>query len=68
MWWLLIGVPATNQLLRIKRLPLQTSESKVLLDFAVPKKDKEKLSVSVFLISDSWIGVDQEHHLELTVE
>ena len=63
-WWLVVGDQESNAMLVVKRIPLANATQTVKLEFTVPPKIG-KLSLS--LISDSWIGCDQEYELELEV-
>jgi pre-mRNA-splicing helicase BRR2 len=63
-WWLVIGDPDTDNLLTIKRVTIGVS-SKVQLQFVPPEAGKKKYTL--FLMCDSWVGVDQEHEFEVSV-
>ncbi|GAO51264.1 Sec63-domain-containing protein [Saitoella complicata NRRL Y-17804] len=56
-WWIVIGDPATKQLLSIKRVTLAKRLS-VRLDFVVPTPGKHSYKLMFF--SDSYVGCDQE--------
>ncbi|BFZ63546.1 Pre-mRNA-splicing helicase BRR2 [Saitoella coloradoensis] len=56
-WWIVIGDPATKQLLSIKRVTLAKRLS-VRLDFIVPTPGKH--SYRLLFFSDSYVGCDQE--------
>merc|ERR1719263_483454 len=63
-WWLVIGDPATNSLLCIKRLTLQL-KARVKLDFVAPEAGE--YTYTLYLMCDSYLGCDQEYELPLTV-
>eukprot|EP00164_Ancoracysta_twista_P005304 GFYU01007260.1.p1 GENE.GFYU01007260.1~~GFYU01007260.1.p1 ORF type:complete len:2145 (-),score=864.44 GFYU01007260.1:262-6696(-) len=63
-WWLVIGDPKTNTLYSIKRLTVQ-SKSNVKLDFTAPSPGEHV--VTLYLMSDSYPGCDQEYEITLKV-
>lgn len=64
-WWLVVGDQDNNTMLVVKRIPLANATQNVKLEFTVPTERVGKLALS--LISDSWIGCDQEYELELNI-
>lgn len=63
-WWLVVGEESSKTLLAIKRVTVgRKAMSKV--EFTVPTPGKHELKL--FLMSDSYIGVDQEPGFEVTV-
>ena len=62
--WLLAGDPKTNELLSIKRLTLQ-QKAKFVLDFVAPRPGK--YSYTLFFMSDSYLGCDQEYKINLDI-
>ncbi|KAG7669172.1 hypothetical protein KSW81_007332 [Nannochloris sp. 'desiccata'] len=64
-WWLVVGDPASNSLLAIKRIALQR-KAKAKLEFAAPASAGKK-ELTLFLMCDSYMGCDQEFELELNV-
>jgi pre-mRNA-splicing helicase BRR2 len=62
-WWLVLGNPSNNQLLAIKRLT--ANQSKVQLEFVVADSGKHKLKL--YLMSDSYLGADQEFDVVVDV-
>ena len=64
-WWLLVGDPATNALLSIKRVTLQRKAT-VKLEFNAPE-NVGKQNLTLFFMCDSWAGCDQEYEFELDV-
>ena len=56
-WWLVIGEESTKTLLAIKRVTVGKALN-VKLEFTVPLPGKHDLKL--FLMSDSYVGVDQE--------
>jgi pre-mRNA-splicing helicase BRR2 len=63
-WWLVVGDESTKTLLAIKRVTIGRS-LKVKLEFTVPTPGKHDLKL--FLMSDSYVGVDQEPSFSVTV-
>ena len=55
-WWLVVGEESTKNLMGIKRVTIG-KELKVRMDFTVPTPGKHDLTL--FLMSDSYVGVDQ---------
>ncbi|RNA15787.1 U5 small nuclear ribonucleo helicase -like protein [Brachionus plicatilis] len=64
-WWVVMGDTKTNTLLGIKRLTL-TQKAKVKLDFAAPA-NSGSYSYTLYLMSDSYMGCDQEYKLQIDV-
>eukprot|EP01083_Nonionella_stella_P140495 430948_1 len=65
-WWLVIGQPSSNALLTIKRIAMKKRIHDVKLEFIAPKAGKHKYLV--YLMSDSYLGCDQEYELSLDVQ
>ncbi|KAI1345118.1 Sec63 Brl domain-containing protein [Xylariaceae sp. FL0016] len=63
-WWLLVGEESTKTLLAIKRVTISKS-LQVKLEYTVPTPGKHDLKL--FLMSDSYIGVDQEPSFSVQV-
>jgi len=63
-WWLVVGDPKTNALLCIKRITLVLN-AKVKLDFVAPEAGE--YNYTLYLMSDSYLGCDQEYEMPLTV-
>lgn len=63
-WWLVVGDESSKTLLAIKRVTVG-KQLKVKLEFTVPTPGKHDLKL--FLMSDSYVGVDQEPAFEVTV-
>ena len=63
-WWLVVGDVAANSLLCIKRISLQL-KAKVKLDFTAPAPGE--YAYKLYLMSDSYLGCDQEYELKLSV-
>lgn len=69
-WWVVIGQKTTNQLLAIKRTTLQ-QRALVKLEFAAPAAaggGAGKVDLKIYLVSDSYLGVDQEVDFQIQVE
>jgi pre-mRNA-splicing helicase BRR2 len=62
-WWLVVGDEATKNLLAIKRVTIGR-ELSVRLEYTVPSPGAHQLKL--FLMSDSYIGVDQEREFSIT--
>ncbi|KAL9072568.1 MAG: hypothetical protein Q9157_005042 [Trypethelium eluteriae] len=64
-WWLVVGEEKTKSLLAIKRITLgRTLETK--LQFTPPEMGKREFTL--YLMSDSYVGVDQAPTFELDVQ
>ncbi|TRY69287.1 hypothetical protein TCAL_05639 [Tigriopus californicus] len=64
-WWVVIGDPKSNTLLSIKRLTLQ-QKAKFKLDFVAPRAGK--YNYTLFFMSDSYLGCDQEYKLSVDIK
>lgn len=64
-WWIVIGDAKTNTLISIKRNTLQHI-AKVKLNFIKPEKPGH-YTYTIYLMSDSYMGCDQEHQFSLKV-
>ncbi|KAK3934484.1 pre-mRNA splicing helicase [Diplogelasinospora grovesii] len=63
-WWLVVGEEATKTLLAIKRVTIG-QKLNVRLEFTVPTPGNHDLKL--FLMSDSYVGVDQEPSFSVQV-
>ncbi|KAK3630927.1 Pre-mRNA-splicing helicase BRR2 [Elasticomyces elasticus] len=63
-WWLVVGEEKSKSLLAIKRVTIART-LKTKLEVVVPEMGKKELTV--FLMSDSYVGVDQAPTLEVEV-
>lgn len=63
-WWLVCGEEATGSLLAIKRITIGR-KLEVRLEFTVPTPGKHDLKL--FLMSDSYVGVDQDPSFKVVV-
>ncbi|CAK4033410.1 Pre-mRNA-splicing factor brr2 [Lecanosticta acicola] len=61
-WWLIVGEESTRNLLAIKRVTI-ARELKTRLEVVVPTPGKHELTL--FLMSDSYVGVDQAPTFEV---
>lgn len=64
-WWLVIGNSVKRELYGIKRIAITDAEKAVDLRFIIPESGPQKLSI--WLTSDSYLDVDKEIELNLTV-
>lgn len=64
-WWIVVGESSTNTLISIKRVSLQHT-AEVKLDFSRPEKPGN-YNYKLYLMSDSYMGCDQENQLSFTV-
>jgi pre-mRNA-splicing helicase BRR2 len=64
-WWLVVGETKTNSLLAIKRVAFGASTA-ASLEFSAPS-EVGKHNLTLYFISDSWMGCDQEYDLTLDV-
>jgi pre-mRNA-splicing helicase BRR2 len=62
-WWLVVGDEKTKSLLAIKRVTIGR-ELNVRLEYTVPSPGEHNLKL--FLMSDSYVGVDQEREFSVT--
>ncbi|XWW92957.1 hypothetical protein V2A60_000885 [Cordyceps javanica] len=62
-WWLVVGDDKTNSLLAIKRVTIGR-ELNVRLEYTVPTAGNHDLKL--LLMSDSYVGVDQERQFSVT--
>ncbi|POR31841.1 Uncharacterized protein TPAR_07932 [Tolypocladium paradoxum] len=62
-WWLVVGDDKTRNLLAIKRVTIGR-ELKARLEYTVPTAGEHNLKL--FLMSDSYVGVDQEREFAVT--
>merc|ERR1711990_450813 len=63
-WWLIVGKPDTNNLLAIKRVPLQ-NEARVQLEFDAPAEGAHNLKL--YLMCDAYQGCDQDFEFSINV-
>ena len=64
-WWLVVGDSSSNSLLAIKRIALGMKQ-KVKLEVPVPETAGPH-ELTLYLMSDSYAGADQEYAIELDV-
>jgi pre-mRNA-splicing helicase BRR2 len=64
-WWLVVSEQKTRSLLAIKRITIAKKRLDVKLEFVVPSPGKKDLTLS--LVCDSYMGVDQEHPVSVDV-
>ncbi|KAK5987308.1 Activating signal cointegrator 1 complex subunit 3-like 1 [Cladobotryum mycophilum] len=62
-WWLVVGDDKTRNLLAIKRVTIGR-ELSVRLEYTIPTPGEHNLKL--FLMSDSYVGVDQEREFSVT--
>lgn len=63
-WWLVVGEESSKTLLAIKRITIGKS-SNVRLEYTVPTPGEHNLKL--FLMSDSYVGVDQDPSFTVNV-
>ena len=61
-WWVLIGEVDTGEVLALKRLGYLRSKTTTTLAFSTPEEPCRKI-YSLFLISDCYLGLDQQHDM-----
>merc|ERR1719421_1306250 len=69
-WWLVVGTGSGNtaQLLAIKRITMSSKPSvNVKLDVELPQ-ESGKLACTLYFMSDSYMGCDQEYKLDLKIK
>lgn len=64
IWWLVVGDESAKTLLAIKRITIGKSLN-VRLEYTVPTPGEHELKL--FLMSDSYVGVDQDPSFKVTV-
>ena len=65
-WWLVVGQPASNSLLAVKRVPgAAGARAKAKLQFAAPAPGGGP--ITLFFMCDAYAGCDQEYELEVEV-
>jgi pre-mRNA-splicing helicase BRR2 len=64
-WWVIVGDTSTNSLLSLKRVNLRQKQ-KVVLEFLAPE-DAGDYDLTLFCMSDSYLGCDQEYSIPLSV-
>jgi pre-mRNA-splicing helicase BRR2 len=64
-WWLVLGDPVKNELVSIKRVAMKDDVMRIPLEFVAPKPGK--YNYKLYLMSDSYIGCDQEFSIVLDV-
>jgi pre-mRNA-splicing helicase BRR2 len=64
-WWLVVGDMSNNSLLSLKRVNLKQN-TKVALEFLAPE-DAGDYDLTLFCMSDSYLGCDQEYKVPLSV-
>lgn len=65
-WWVVIGEGSTNRLLGIKRLSLPKTNNVVAVEFEAPNEPAIH-ELTVYVVSDSYVGTDQQQVLSLEV-
>ncbi|KAK9676154.1 hypothetical protein RND81_11G058200 [Saponaria officinalis] len=65
-WWLVVGDTRSNQLLAIKRVPLQRKVN-TKLSFRAPLETGKK-NLTLYFMSDSYMGCDQEYNFSIDVK
>jgi len=63
-WWIVVGEEESKSLLAIKRITIQRRLD-VRLEYVVPSPGRKRLTLS--LMSDSYVGVDQEQQFQVDV-
>ncbi|GIX62066.1 U5 small nuclear ribonucleoprotein-specific helicase [Babesia caballi] len=66
-WWVVVGEATTKRLLGIKRVSLPKSSNAVRVDFEAPQATGRH-ELTVYVVSDSYVGTDQQQVLALEVE
>jgi pre-mRNA-splicing helicase BRR2 len=64
-WWAIVGCPATNTLGAIKRVAFGASAN-IALEFLAPA-DAGRAAYKLYIVSDSYMGCDQEYDIVLDV-
>lgn len=61
-WWVLIGEVDTGELVALKRLGYLRSKTTTTLAFSTPEEPCRKI-YSLFLVSDCYLGLDQQYEM-----
>lgn len=64
-WWIVVGDTSTNTLYSLKRVNLHLKQ-KVSLEFLAPEEAGD-YNLTLFVMSDSYLGCDQEYSVPLSV-
>eukprot|EP00920_Eleutheroschizon_duboscqi_P019116 GHVT01045296.1.p1 GENE.GHVT01045296.1~~GHVT01045296.1.p1 ORF type:complete len:931 (+),score=217.33 GHVT01045296.1:277-3069(+) len=65
-WWLIVAEVRANAVAAIKRLTVTKQTSTIKLQFDAPEK-AGKHSFALYLMSDCYLGCDQEYKFDITV-
>lgn len=65
-WWVVLGEMDSGELLAVKRVSQVRSSSTVSLSFYTPE-DLGRRIYTVFLISDAYLGIDQQYDVSLEI-
>lgn len=69
-WWVILGDTEVDELVSSKRVMMpahQGAERKTYFSFCSPAEDEgESFTLSVILLSDSYVGLDQQYDVEVT--
>ena len=65
-WFMTLGSVDDNELVAIKRATLPSTKSSQQLAFATPEK-KGRVILTLYLMSDSYVGLDQQYSILLDV-
>ena len=63
-WWIVVGNPNKNKVLEVKKTFFKTKLHKEI-QINLPENIKESPNLMVYLISDSYIGLDQVFTVDL---
>nr|WCZ58665.1 U5 small nuclear ribonucleoprotein 200 kDa [Seculamonas ecuadoriensis] len=67
VWWVVVGDTRTNVLHANKRVTIGAKKTRVKLEFDAPAQPGD-YQFTLFLMSDSYLGCDQEFEIEFNVE
>ena len=59
-WWLVVGCPQSNTILALKKIPLRSSTTEITLSISANGGQSLGQSKNLYLICDSYFGVDIE--------
>lgn len=65
-WWLVLGEVDTGELMALKRVGHVRKTNRVPLSFYTPEEPGRRL-YTVYLMSDSYLGMDQQYDVPLEV-
>lgn len=66
-WWLVVGNPIEKELVALRRINFQQTNTSTTLTFKTPEKEGQ-YSYSLYLLSDCYRGVDQQYQIPFQIK